>query len=173
VNQVNSATEATEPDLQSEVVQLRQALAMREQLIAQLSQALYAQIKQPSDPKLAGAMNAMGVTPTGLNPQMSGFQQQFANQAAEIASLRQNNKQLSERNQMLERVIQELPQVYRQKFSDRLSQVKAKMEALQRENRQLQTDLHQINCILTGRGRDSATLALPNAQLGKDGTSLR
>lgn len=168
MNQVNLATDQ---DLRGEVARLRQALAMREQLIAQLSQALYAQIKQPTDLKGAAAPSPIGGSMgsvTSFNPQVSGVQQQFANQAAEIASLRQTNQQLTDRNQMLEKVIQELPQVYRQKFSDRLSQVKTKMEALQRENRQLQTDLHQINYILSGRGREQDPLALPNFPAGKD-----
>jgi hypothetical protein len=60
-------------------------------------------------------------------------------------------------------VIQELPQVYRQKFAERLSQVKVKMEALQKENRQLHADLHQINYILSGRKqRNPDNLALPH-----------
>jgi chromosome segregation ATPase len=156
VNQVNLATETNlqDPERQVELQTLRQALAQRDQLIEQYSKALYAQIRQPEVP-------SAHQTQPELEQQLGLYQQQLSDQTGEITHLRETQQQLINRNQMLEKVIQELPQVYRQKFADRLSQVKAKMEALQRENRQLQTDLHQINYILSGRGRSTENLALP------------
>lgn len=46
---------------------------------------------------------------------------------------------------MLEHVIQELPEVYRQKFSNRLNHVKTKVKSLQLENRRLYSALQDSN----------------------------
>jgi chromosome segregation ATPase len=170
VNQVNSIPDQGfhTTDLRAEVIGLRQALAQRDQLIEQFSKALYAQICQPADP----SANALVPAPKSaiseleqqeLEQQLFFCQQQISNQNTEIANLRDAHQRLTDRNQMLEKVIQELPQVYRQKFAERLSQVKVKMEALQKENRQLHADLHQINYILSGRKqRNPDNLALPH-----------
>jgi chromosome segregation ATPase len=173
VNQVNLTTNQNlhtpsfhAPDLQSEVMVLRQQLAMRDQLVEQYSKALYAQIRQPVD-NGAGALVRTSQSKLSISEQQEleqqvfFYQQQLEEQNAEITNLRESQQQLRDRNQMLEKVIQELPQVYRQKFADRLSQVKAKMETLQQENRQLKADLHQINFILSGRSRNGENLALP------------
>jgi DNA-binding FadR family transcriptional regulator len=46
---------------------------------------------------------------------------------------------------MLEHVIQDMPEVYRQQFAARLDQLKAKMQALQEENKRLYTELAHYN----------------------------
>jgi chromosome segregation ATPase len=180
VNQVNSTTQTNLPtssfhatDLQAEVIALRQQLALRDQLVEQYSKALYHQIRLPAE-NAGGALVRTSQSKLSMDEQQDleqqvfFYQQQLAEQNNEITNLRESQQQLRDRNQMLEKVIQELPQVYRQKFADRLSQVKAKMESLQRENRQLQTDLHQINFILSGRSRNAENLALPQVMEGNN-----
>jgi hypothetical protein len=74
---------------------------------------------------------------------------------------------------MLEQVVQELPTVYRQKFSERLTTVKQRVAELQRENRQLQAELQSVTYRLAMRTRRSQRLELPAlSQEGMDGLSL-
>jgi regulator of replication initiation timing len=63
---------------------------------------------------------------------------------------------------MLEQVVQELPEVYRQKFSDRLQEVKQRVVDLQKENRQLQAELQSVTYRLAMRTRRSHRLELPS-----------
>jgi hypothetical protein len=72
---------------------------------------------------------------------------------------------------MLEQVVQELPTVYRQKFSERLTTVKQRVAELQRENRQLQAELQSVTYRLAMRTRRSQRLELPSLN-PEEGISL-
>ncbi len=144
-------------DVQSEILQLNQQLQMRDQLVDQLSTELYRLIKAnpaalpPAEGMVTDApATSMGYIPeanhhqqdlTALESQIAFYQTQIDKRDAQIAHLQSSCQSLSERNQMLEHVIQELPEVYRQKFSNRLDQVKTKVKSLQLENRRLYSAL--------------------------------
>jgi chromosome segregation ATPase len=166
VSQFNPSSES---DLNLEILNLRQQLESRDQLVQQLSQELYrAIIEHPSWFLPAQAQIAEGLplreSTAGpqqtqmlqqqmqeMEKQIAFYQQQIAHRDTDLARLRESVQELGDRNQMLEKVIQELPEVYRQKFTERLAHVKAKVEALQRENRQLQAELQSISYLAVSR----------------------
>jgi hypothetical protein len=63
---------------------------------------------------------------------------------------------------MLEQVVQELPGVYRQKFAERIEPIKEKLDQLQKENRQLHTELQSVTYRLAVRSRKAKGLDLPS-----------
>ena len=81
-------------------------------------------------------------------------------------------QELTDRSQMLEQVVQELPEVYRQKFSERLAQVLEKVEMLQKENRQLHVELQSVSYRLAVRNRQGSGLDLPAFGAGNSGSSV-
>lgn len=148
-------------DVQSEILQLNKQIQMRDQLVDQLSTELYRLIKAnpaalPPAQGLSPAAPAlpMQTSPvpehskgdlTTLESQIEFYQTQIDKRDTQIAHLQSSCQSLSERNQMLEHVIQELPEVYRQKFSNRLNHVKTKVKSLQLENRRLYSALQDSN----------------------------
>jgi chromosome segregation ATPase len=171
------------PDPSAEVLGLRQELECREQLIQQLSSELFqVMVDHPSWFLPAQGSSALS-SPLGealtsapqqtqvlqqqlqeMETQISFYQQQISQRDAEIQKLREAAQEMGDRNQMLEKVIQELPEVYRQKFAERLAQVKAKVESLQRENRQLQAELQNIHYLAIARPHpgESGPLSVPS-----------
>jgi chromosome segregation ATPase len=139
-------------DLQAEVIYLRQQLQAREQLVQQLSAELcQVMVNHPtcfldseemrSPTSSQEEQQALRQQVQELEAQISFYQGQISHRDLEINQLRDSVHDLSDRNDMLQKVVQELPEVYRQKFSERLAQVKAKLQALQRENLHLQAQL--------------------------------
>ena len=65
---------------------------------------------------------------------------------------------------MLEQVVQELPQIYRRKFEERMAPVREKVAILHRENRQLQAELQSVSYRLALRTRNASHsgIDLPN-----------
>jgi hypothetical protein len=55
-----------------------------------------------------------------------------------------------------------LPNVYRQKFAERMTVVKKRVTELHRENRQLQAELQSVSYRLAVRTRRSQHLELPS-----------
>ena len=160
-------------DIQAEISDLHQELQMRDQLVEQLSGELFRLIKgnrdltlnwEGSQPNLALARELQSLRSQfqAGERQISFYQEQVARRDAEIVQLRESNQELSDRNQRLEQVVQELPEVYRQRFSERLAQVKQKLEALQLENCQLQAELESISYSLALRNRRADQGELPN-----------
>ena len=151
-------------EVQTEVLQLSEQLQLRDQLVEQLSTELYRMIKanpaalppaqgvaiaEQSGPSLPMPPISNGdilrQDMTTLESQIEFYQAQIDKRDAQITHLQSSCQSLSERNQMLERVIQELPEVYRQKFAQRLDQVKTKVKFLQLENRRLYSALQDSN----------------------------
>lgn len=128
-----------------EATRLRQELQMREQLSAQLAAELFRLMQDhpevfspalpPADrrgatatpaPVLQQELEQLRRQLQALEQQIPFYQEQIAQRDAEIIRLSQVQQDLSDRNLMLEQVIQELPEVYRQKFAERLVQVRQK-----------------------------------------------
>jgi chromosome segregation ATPase len=97
-----------------------------------------------------------------LEEQIEFYQGQIDKRDIEITRLQKSCQVLSERNQLLENIIQELPEIYKQKFVDRLDSVKSKVQSLQTENRRLNSALQQVNTQgLPEAGGTTRNLALP------------
>lgn len=168
--------------LQSEVSHLRDELQLRDQLVQQLSQELFRLVKGNTtflpSPEVTeqhqAQMQAMQEQLQGVEQQVKFYQEQIAERDAEIYHLRQSVQELTDRSRMLEQVVQELPQIYRQKFADRIAPIKEKVAMLQRENRQLHAELQSMTYRLALKNRGSgARLDLPSFQrLGPSRVSL-
>ena len=161
----------TPQDLRSEVVHLREELQLRDQLVQQLSQELFRLVKGNTtflpNPEVSdrqqSQMLALREQLQGVEQQVNFYQEQLADRDAEIYHLRQSVQELTDRSRMLEQVVQELPQIYRQKFAERLAPVKEKMANLQRENRQLHAELQSVSYRLAIKSRRSGgNLDLPS-----------
>jgi septal ring factor EnvC (AmiA/AmiB activator) len=152
--EVNLPSEA-----EQELVRLRRQLQQRDRLVEQLSGELFRMVKShpPALPAASSSpSSALAMVPQPpeaslrdelrqLEQQIEFYQSQIDKRDQELGRLQKSCQVLSDRNQMLERIIQELPEVYRQKFADRLEAVKSKFQTLQTENRRLQSELQQVN----------------------------
>lgn len=157
------------PELQTEVSRLRDELEMRDQLVQQLSQELFRLVKgntgfMPS-PEVSerhmGEMRSLREQLQGVEQQVMFYQEQIAARDGEIYQLRQSVQELTDRSRMLEQVVQELPQIYKKKFTERLAPVKEKMALIQRENRQLQAELQSVSYRLAVRTKRTTHIDLP------------
>ncbi len=166
---------------------LQQDIEIRDQLVKQLSEEMYRLIVE--QPELFAnfyqarkeAQQANQLTEQTLQQltelqhqalaladQISFYQTQIEQRDQEIQKRDQEIQRLqgslheyNERNQMLEKVIQEMPDVYRQKFSERLATVKHKLESLQQENQQLRIQVRQLQNQANNGARNSLNLDLP------------
>jgi chromosome segregation ATPase len=159
---VNQTPSANITDLKSEIARFREELSTRDRLVEQLSQELFRLVKNNTAyaprAEVAGDYRAevrlLREQLQGVEQQVRFYQEQLHRRDLEIQQLRHTVRELSERSQMLEQVIRELPKIYTQKFAERLAPIKAKIFALQRENRQLQADLQAVTDRLTSRSRE-------------------
>lgn len=163
------------PDIQTlstEVSQLRQELQLRDQLVQQLSQELFRLVKGNTSftpPKSeteyeAGQLESLREQLQAVEEQVNFYQEQITSRDAEIHQLRQSVQELTDRSRMLEQVVQELPQIYRRKFEERMTPVREKVAMLQKENRQLQAELQSVSYRLALKTRHSSHsgIDLPN-----------
>jgi len=138
--------------LQAEITHLKEELQLRDQLVEQLSQELFRLVKHPSQVNSQPTtsdnnqlqLDRLKAQMANIEEQVNLDQRQIANRDAEIQELRTQVKMLTERNQSLEQMIQDLPQIYRQKFAQRIKPVKQKVEQLQQENQQLHTKVQTL-----------------------------
>ncbi|NJM76787.1 MAG: hypothetical protein HC852_14605 [Acaryochloridaceae cyanobacterium RU_4_10] len=160
-----------------ELAQLRQQIQVRDQLVGQLSTELFRMVKThpPALPASTSARSASESIPSfqaeegglradlsRLEEQIEFYQGQIDKRDVEITRLQKSCQVLSERNQLLETIVQELPEIYKQKFVDRLDVVKSKVQSLQTENRRLNSALQQVNAqSLPEAGGAGKNLALP------------
>jgi chromosome segregation ATPase len=168
-------TESENPNIQqlaTEVLQLRQDLQLRDQLVQQLSQELFRLVKGNSNfvPQQkefkgnTGQITALQNQLQAMEEQVTFYQEQISTRDAEIHQLRQSVQELTDRSRMLEQVVQELPQIYSQKFEERMNPVQEKMAMLETENRQLQAELQSVSYRLALKTRHSthSGIDLPN-----------
>jgi prefoldin subunit 5 len=169
---VNHTKLVSTQELKSEVSRLNEELQMRDQLVQQLSQELFRLVKGNSSvvptPEVSdrhqAQMQAMREQLQAVEEQVGFYQEQIAERDAEVYQLRQSVQELTDRSRMLEQVVQELPGVYRQKFAERIEPIKEKLEQLQKENRQLHTELQSVTYRLAVRNRKAQGLDLPTVQ---------
>ena len=156
-----------------ELNRLRQQVKVQDQLVEQLSTELFRMVK--THPPL---LSAAASTPAAANPaksalrselarleqQIEFYQSQIDKRDAEITQLQKSCRLLGDRNHTLEQIIQQLPEVYRQKFTDRLDSVKTKVQTLQTENRRLSSELQQVNARQLPESQSAKHLSLPTKQ---------
>jgi chromosome segregation ATPase len=158
--------------LSTEVSQLRQELQLRDQLVQQLSQELFRLVKgntnfmpQRSQPEIdLSQLQELREQLQAVEEQVTFYQDQITTRDTEIYQLRQTVQELTDRSRMLEQVVQELPQIYRRKFEERMTPVREKVTMLQRENRQLQAELQSVSYRLALKTRTTSHsgIDLPN-----------
>lgn len=158
--------------LSTEVSQLRQELQLRDQLVQQLSQELFRLVKgnssfipQRSQPESdLSQLQILREQLQAVEQQVTFYQEQITSRDTEIYQMRQSVQELSDRSRMLEQVVQELPQIYRRKFEERMAPVRDKVATLQRENRQLQAELQSVSYRLAIKTRYTthSGIDLPN-----------
>lgn len=168
---VTAATSMTFAELQAEVAHLRDELQVRDQLVQQLSQELFrlvkgnAQAPAPASQTSEEAqqeMRALREQLSGVEQQVQFYQEQLSAKDTEIHQLRQTVKDLSDRSQMLEQVVEEMPRVYRQKFAERIAPIKEKVALIQQENRRLHAELQSVSYRLAVRNRRITHIDLPS-----------
>ena len=107
---------------QAEIARLESELAIRDQLVQQLSQELFRLVKGNAgfvpSPEVSeqhqAEMNALRDQLRGVEKQIDFYQGQLEERNSEVLQLRQTVQELTDRTRMLEQVVQELPTVYRQ-----------------------------------------------------------
>ncbi|AFY56631.1 hypothetical protein Riv7116_4200 [Rivularia sp. PCC 7116] len=150
--------------LSTEVSKLRQELQLRDQLVQQLSQELFRLVKgnnnfmpQPEvSERHQNELNTLREQLQAVEEQVSFYQEQISTRDGEIYQLRQSVQELTDRSRMLEQVVQELPQIYRHKFEERMTPVREKVALLQQENRQLQAELQSVSYRLALKSRTAS-----------------
>lgn len=149
--------------LSHEVSQLRQELQLRDQLVQQLSQELFRLVKgnttfippKPEPERDLQQLQALQEQLQAVEQQVTFYQEQITARDAEIYQLRQSVQELTDRSRMLEQVVQELPQIYRRKFEERMAPIREKVAMLQKENRQLQAELQSVSYRLAVKSRNA------------------
>ncbi len=150
--------------LSTEVSKLRQELQLRDQLVQQLSQELFRLVKGNTgfipEPEVSqrhqNELNTLREQLQAVEEQVGFYQEQISNRDGEIYQLRQSVQELTDRSRMLEQVVQELPQIYRHKFEERMAPVREKVALLQQENRQLQAELQSVSYRLALKSRTAS-----------------
>lgn len=166
-------------ELQAEVAHLRSELNLRDQLVQQLSQELFRLVKGKAEPASAQVseqtlqeVQVLREQLQGVEQQVSFYQEQIASRDAEIHQLRQTVKELGDRSRMLEQVVQEMPNVYRQKFAERIAPIKEKVALIQQENRRLHAELQSVSYRLAVRNRRVTHIDLPSFPRGMGDVAL-
>ncbi|NJN49699.1 MAG: hypothetical protein HC805_07965 [Alkalinema sp. RL_2_19] len=156
---------------------LQEELKMRDQLVQQLSQELFRLVKGNSEQAAAPLTAERDLAELGtlraqlhsMEQQVSFYQATIEQKDTEIGSLKGDLSDATERAEMLEKVVQELPNLYRQKFADRMTPVKEKVAQIQRENRKLHAELQSVSYRLAMKSRQSGNLDLPAFVEGEEG----
>ncbi|MGB3240099.1 MAG: Npun_F5560 family protein [Geitlerinemataceae cyanobacterium] len=177
-----NSTESLNPQqLQAEVSRLQAEIQMRDRLIQQLSQELFRLVKGNTSftptPEVSEhhqeQMQLLRQQLQEVEQQVEFYQQQISDRDSQLYQQRQAVQELTDRSRMLEEVVQELPEIYRQKFAERLEPIKEKVEVLQRENRKLHAELQSVSYRLAMRSRQSqGQLDLPSFKPNNGNTSL-
>ena len=164
---------------QSEIARLKEELAMRDQLVQQLSQELFRLVKGNQDflpvPEVSEQhqqeVRSLREQMRQLEEQVTFYQEQIEDKDEETYQLRQTAQELTDRTRMLEQVVQELPKIYKEKFAERMMAVKDRVAKIQQENRELQAELQSTSyrlAVRTRRGSNHLDLpTFPSEMLGE------
>ena len=150
--------------LQQEINLLKVDLEQKDLLVQQLSEELFRLVKGNTaflpnaevHEQHSEEMRFLAEKLAAVENQLIASQAQIQDRDREAVELRNTIQEMSDRNRMLEQVVQELPNIYRAKFAERIVPIKQKIEALQKENRQLHIELQSLSFRLSGRTRRPA-----------------
>lgn len=149
--------------LQGEISHLQENLQLRDQLVEQLSQELFRLIKDittepqtDSEPNHQGKIDQLHEHLQETEQQVEFYQEQISVRDEEIYQLRQCVQELTDRSRMLEVVVQQLPNIYRQKFSEKLVPIRDKVVKLQQENQRLNSEIQSLSYRLAVKNRRNA-----------------
>ncbi|NEO87697.1 MAG: hypothetical protein F6J87_26075 [Spirulina sp. SIO3F2] len=148
----------------SEIKRLQDELQLRDQLVQQLSQELFRLVKGNNQfmpqPEIADRQKAesrmLREQLQEVEEQVTFYQEQINSRDQEIYQLRQANQEMTDRVQTIEHALQEMPEIYRRKFEDRMVPIKEKIDRLQRENKQLHVELQSVSYRLAVKTRRSS-----------------
>ena len=149
------------PELSTEISRLREELQLRDQLVEQLSQELLGLVRgdinftpPQSEPGIdLSQLQVLRDQLQSVEEQVRCYEEEIKTRDTEIYQLRQSVQKLTDQSKMLEQVIEELPQIYRRKFEERIKPVRDQVVILQRENRQLQAELQIVSYRLALKNR--------------------
>lgn len=158
-NVMANATANVAANLQQEINLLKVDLEQKDLLVQQLSEELFRLVKGNTaflpnvevHEQHSEEMRFLEQKLVMVENQLMLTQAQIQDRDREAVELRQTIQEMSDRNRMLEQVVQELPNIYRAKFAERIVPIKQKIEALQKENRQLHIELQSLSFRLSGR----------------------
>ncbi|ELS31680.1 MULTISPECIES: Npun_F5560 family protein [Pseudanabaena] len=161
VNALANSSENMTNNLQQEINLLKVDLEQKDLLVQQLSEELFRLVKGNTaflpnaevHEQHSEEMRFLAEKLAMVENQLMATQAQIQERDREAVELRQTIQDMSDRNRMLEQVVQELPNIYRAKFAERIVPIKQKIEALQKENRQLHIELQSLSFRLSGRTR--------------------
>ena len=161
VNTLANPSENVTTNLQQEINLLKVELEQKDLLVQQLSEELFRLVKGNTaflpNPEVheqhSEDMRFLAQKLASVENQLVATQVQIQERDREAVELRETIQEMSDRNRMLEQVVQELPNIYRAKFAERIVPIKQKIEALQKENRQLHIELQSLSFRLSGRTR--------------------
>ncbi len=147
--------------LQADIDRLQGELQQRDLLVQQLSEELFRLVKgnatfapgTEAEAEPAAADTQLTERIAALEGELRETQAQLQAREAEAVQLRQTVAELTDRTRMLEQVVEELPNVYRAKFAERMVPIKSRVEMLQKENRQLHVELQSLSYRLATRSR--------------------
>jgi DNA repair exonuclease SbcCD ATPase subunit len=149
-------------------------LDLKDQLIEQLSQEIFRLVKINLKLQTETLVSDQDQAPERekTTQNLLKEEQQASLYQEEIIKLQETVTNLTERNQTLEKLLEELPVVYREKFSAKMATVKAKIETLQRSNKQLYAELQSVSYRLAVRSRGQASVNLPQFVNKKGSSSI-
>ncbi len=168
-------------NLKTEVTRLKGELEVRDQLVQQLSQELFRLVKGNASAapglemseKHKAEVRKLREQLQSLEQQVGDYQSEISDRDAEIFQLRQSVHELTDRSRMLEQVVQELPNVYRKKFAERLATVRDRVSQLQKENRRLHAELQSVSYRLAVRNRNASPSGVDLPSFPRFGAALQ
>lgn len=152
-------------DAQVELARLQAELQLRDQLVQQLSQELFRLVRDQVPTAERSAPTELRSLQQQLQAEkhkVADYHTRLQQREMELVHLQNSVTQLNSRVQLLEAALREMPQIYKQKFAERMVPVKAKILKLQQKNRNLQTELNSVSYRLAVRDRQIAQLDLPS-----------
>ncbi|MEO0409897.1 MAG: Npun_F5560 family protein [Cyanobacteria bacterium P01_A01_bin.135] len=152
-------------DAQAELARLQSELKLRDQLVQQLSQELFRLVRDQvptGGRRLPAELKSLQQQLQTEKHKSADYRTRLQQRETELLHLQNSVVQLNSRIQILEAALREMPQIYKQKFAERMVPVKAKILSLQQKNRDLQAELNSVSYRLAVRDRQIAQLDLPS-----------
>ncbi|WP_448380446.1 hypothetical protein [Gloeomargarita sp.] len=129
-----------------ELRRLKMELQQYTQLVQQLSAELFQRLRQERQVDGATVMALQGQIQK-LQGELQQVQQELHQREQTLVEVQGMLAAARERNQHLETILRDLPEVYRRRFNARLAPVKEQLAQLQEENRRLQAELQRYGAL--------------------------